>query len=527
MRKIYVAGVCFLLVLLSAGCKKTERIARSDAKEVLSFAFFAYANGGKLDIDVPGAVSGSAITVSLPAGMTVGYLTATIEVSPLAQISVDGQVPGSGEGDIWELTADFSSPVLLTVKAEDGSTATYTVTVTSEPLSSEKEFLSLKFLKADNPSLIEDVTAQISGNVIAVTLPAGANAQLYAIVEVSDHAAVKYPAGETWDISAKKEISLDVDGAMDPSLSTTPVHVQAQDGTIRLYEIRTSWESGDVRAPESRWAEPHVNRVIFRTGRDDSGTYIFIWPTTATLEYDEQGRVIRIRYYHYMEDPNRGHHRKYALFAYDDYEYSGNTVTVVAHQRLDPIVYQRATFTMGDNGYPAHLIYNYDWNGAEYEATYTYNSAANLVKKETKGAPWDGPGVLTGSSDPTAYQHTYSYEYENGNLIKAVTTGTFNEETTYEYHTDKANYEDWNQGLIRFQVNSHAGSGWEPGMGKHSKNLLKRSRYRSFDYGYTSDVEYQYEFDAAGRVTAVNRYTQVDGQPIDGRPMRIEFSYSK
>ncbi len=96
------------------------------------------------------------ISVLLPAGTSVTSLVPTIAVSEGATIS-----PVSGA------SRSFSSPVTYTVTAEDGSTQTYTVTVTvEEELSSAKNITSFT---------LKGVAGTISqtARTIKVTLPAG------------------------------------------------------------------------------------------------------------------------------------------------------------------------------------------------------------------------------------------------------------------------------------------------------------------------------------------------------------------
>jgi hypothetical protein len=85
-------------------------------KDITSFGFSTPA--------VKGSVQGTQIVIVMPAPTDVKALVAVFTVSG-GQASV-GNVP-----QISGATAnDFSSPVLYTVTAQDGSTKTYTVTVT-------------------------------------------------------------------------------------------------------------------------------------------------------------------------------------------------------------------------------------------------------------------------------------------------------------------------------------------------------------------------------------------------------------
>jgi|WetSurMetagenome_2_1015567.scaffolds.fasta_scaffold00037_7 hypothetical protein len=98
----------------------------SDAKAITSFVFAG------LDPDVTGTIDETAKTISLlvPSGTDFSTLVPTIAVSANATVS-----PLSG------VVTDFSSPVVFTVTAQDGTTQTYTATV-STPTGIEKVALS-------------------------------------------------------------------------------------------------------------------------------------------------------------------------------------------------------------------------------------------------------------------------------------------------------------------------------------------------------------------------------------------------
>lgn len=90
--------------------------AASDHK-IQGFVLEATKNPG-LTADVTGWIADNTIAVSLAAGADVSALVPTIEVTG------KGVSPASG------VAQDFTQPIAYTVTAEDGSTATYTVTVT-------------------------------------------------------------------------------------------------------------------------------------------------------------------------------------------------------------------------------------------------------------------------------------------------------------------------------------------------------------------------------------------------------------
>ncbi len=106
--------LCMLIVVGS--CSKGETTL-SDGKALLSFVFNS-ADNAVLNEAVTGTISASekTITVNVPYGTDISALTPTISVSELATINLTG-------------VQDFSSPVIYTVTAEDGSTEQYTCNV--------------------------------------------------------------------------------------------------------------------------------------------------------------------------------------------------------------------------------------------------------------------------------------------------------------------------------------------------------------------------------------------------------------
>lgn len=115
--------ITLALVLVVGGgfissCQKEEIL--SSKKEVLSFIFEASKNV-ELDHNIIGVISGNDITANVPFGTSVLNLIPSIEVSPEAQLNPIGGI-----------ATDFSSPVSFTVTAEDGSSQTFSTSLTVE-----------------------------------------------------------------------------------------------------------------------------------------------------------------------------------------------------------------------------------------------------------------------------------------------------------------------------------------------------------------------------------------------------------
>ena len=112
------------------------RTAVARGRQILSFTYGAAA--GVID-----QVNGT-ITMELPAGTDTTFAP-TIRVSDFATVT-----PASGE------TQDFSKPVIYKVTAQNGSTNTYTVTVTVSQEQVENPY------KADMESLVQKITTRYS-----------------------------------------------------------------------------------------------------------------------------------------------------------------------------------------------------------------------------------------------------------------------------------------------------------------------------------------------------------------------------
>jgi len=150
--------ILLLVGLFAVGCD-------SSSKDITAFSFTAADNPG-LAADVTATITDTNIAATVPADTDVTMLVAsftttgkTVSVNGVNQLS--GVTPNS-----------FVAPLAYVVTAEDGSTQTFTVTVTVLP-SSAKQITSFAFLMADNPGLSSDVMATINGPTIAATVPFG------------------------------------------------------------------------------------------------------------------------------------------------------------------------------------------------------------------------------------------------------------------------------------------------------------------------------------------------------------------
>ena len=129
---------------------------KSDAKAITSFKFEVNQNDGLSEnINATINENDKTITAAMPYGTDITSLVPAIEVSPKATFSSEGK-------------QDFSTGVIYTVTAEDGTKAQYTVTVTIAP-NTEAKIISFAFLAENNAALEEDTTAIIDEEAKTVT----------------------------------------------------------------------------------------------------------------------------------------------------------------------------------------------------------------------------------------------------------------------------------------------------------------------------------------------------------------------
>jgi hypothetical protein len=103
----------------------------SPSKDILTFGF--------VSPNVSGVINGTTINVTVPNGTNVKNLVAKFTSSPKSEVKVAGVLQVSSL-----TTNDFTSPVVYTVIAEDGTSKSYSivVTISKSNLSSDKELLS-------------------------------------------------------------------------------------------------------------------------------------------------------------------------------------------------------------------------------------------------------------------------------------------------------------------------------------------------------------------------------------------------
>jgi len=116
LKRVATLAICFAISIMTfSGCNKevSSDNNKSSNKQILSFAITVPPRPGIIN-----EIEKTITVDNIPNGTDVKALVPTITVSEKSTVS-----PASG------VAQDFSKPVVYTVTAENGSTATYTVTV--------------------------------------------------------------------------------------------------------------------------------------------------------------------------------------------------------------------------------------------------------------------------------------------------------------------------------------------------------------------------------------------------------------
>ncbi len=195
--------IYLLLIAVLFSCSKKDEIVpvKSAEKSIISFTLNSLSPVVKANID---SVKYT-VTVSVPIGTDISRLSPTITISKLASIS-----PSSGT------VQDFTSPVVYTVTAENGTVQTYTVKVNIAK-SSSKSITSFSF--SSLPKVV--VTIDSTKKTITATLPEGTDlTKLAPTIVTSNKATVNPASGQAQDF-------------------TNPVtyNVSAEDGTVQSYIV--------------------------------------------------------------------------------------------------------------------------------------------------------------------------------------------------------------------------------------------------------------------------------------------------
>ena len=222
-RKLWsVLGVGLMMVFTLMACSSSDDTPLSSKK-----AITAYSLAG-----VVGTINetGKTITVTVPYGTTVNNLAATFTTTG-KKVRVGSTVQESGT-----TLNNFTSPVDYKVSAANGSSVTYTVTVTVAP-STAKAITAFSFA---SPAAVGTITE--STHSIAVTVPACTNVTALVATFATTGPSVK--VGSTIQITG-----------MTPNNFAIPLiyTVTAADASTQNYTVAVTVASGGCWTAEGRF----------------------------------------------------------------------------------------------------------------------------------------------------------------------------------------------------------------------------------------------------------------------------------
>ena len=207
----------------------TERIytvtvtkAPSSQKEITSFSL----NGTEGVINQ----TTGAITVAFPPKSVLNNKTASFSAL-CSSIEINGVKQRSGQ-----TVNDFTKPLVYVVKAEDGSSRSYTVTASVLP-ADWKEITSFVFRKSENESLFADAAGEIQGETINIELPFGSSTDdLTAFFTTTGD---KVLIGDTEQLPGVNKNSFN---------ETVNYKVIAEDGSEQIFSVVVSVAKSDAKA---------------------------------------------------------------------------------------------------------------------------------------------------------------------------------------------------------------------------------------------------------------------------------------
>jgi photosystem II stability/assembly factor-like uncharacterized protein len=265
-------------------------VVKSSAKDITAFGFVNPA--------MTGTISGTDIAVTVPFGTTLTNLVATFTVSDSAKISVLTVNQKSGVTQ-----NDFTNPIQYLVTAEDGSTKTYTVTVTvsSNTPSTAKEILSFGFT---SPA----VTATINGTNITATVPNAtdlknlkANFTISPLATVTVNTVAQTSGTSVVDFSSPVTYIVKAEDNSTKSFTIT-ITLQAPNAPIAASPA-TVCEGGTIpnltaTGSTIKWyADSTLQNLVFAgaslsTGKTSAGTYTYYATQTSNAKESAATKVI-------------------------------------------------------------------------------------------------------------------------------------------------------------------------------------------------------------------------------------------
>ncbi len=267
MKKDCVTFLAVFIVMLLAGCGGGGdggggTAPLSSEKAITAFSFVSPAATGIIDENA------KTITMTVPNGTNVTALVATFTTTGKSvQVGATVQVCSNTPND-------FTNPVAYVVTAEDGSTATYTVTVILAP-SSAKAITSFLLTSPTATGIIDE-----NAKTIFVTVPNGTN--VTALVATFTTTGVSVKVGAIPQVSG-----------ITPNDFTNPVAyvVTAEDGTTATYTVTVTIAGGAGSYTIGGTVSGLTGTLVVQNNSADdltiisNGTFTFVTELTSGSTY--------------------------------------------------------------------------------------------------------------------------------------------------------------------------------------------------------------------------------------------------
>lgn len=215
----FLFSLSLFLVLLNCEDKTVEETQ----DYFLSFNIEASANPSLLSKDITGEIENRKIVLSVPENLDLGNLIATFE----------HQGEGVFVGETIQLSGktanNFSNPLVYTVVNKSGTRIDYTVEIITIS-DSGNAFISFRFLKENNPLLVRDYTADITGNKVEISIPS-VTTNLVATFDTN--------SSEVTVDGVEQENNVTVNDFSKPVTYT----LVSEKGVINKYTISLTWTS--------------------------------------------------------------------------------------------------------------------------------------------------------------------------------------------------------------------------------------------------------------------------------------------
>jgi hypothetical protein len=330
-----------LFFLLAISCSKTDdpTIIKRTEKEITSFKMSVQGQ----EVVAIISVIDKKISAVLPIGSDVKAIAPTITISDKATIS-----PQSG------VAQDFTNPVKYTVKAEDGTTVEYTVTMTQP----SKCFLikQATILKSSNTneltSIVSDYTF-VSDRVSTVSTLTNGN------------------GGSTTELNT---YTYNQNGTIAKSESANYYNNYIYNSDNKLIKIEGYNKQGDILSYTSNFEYNTSGQVIKLSY--SAGSLIFEYPNNSAKNASKvksyNSKDVLDFLFEYEYDDKKNPDRDNGL---DSPLSSENNITKISQQNFSNNTTTNTviTYEYNTNGYPTKLIKTTQGSSTETTTTYTYD----------------------------------------------------------------------------------------------------------------------------------------------------------